>query len=347
MKRIDEIYKRLLLREDDGNQIFDTPEPLPPLPPMAPNGLPERTPPILPYDPYPPLPTYNPEKPYPYPVWKQIYPDIWQNDPNFQGWPQWDGTPPPPKTWPHILDPNGVFPPIPLTPERPPNYPTWEPWPPPPGSPWYENFKLLWQNINNIPDWVKTPQDLEQWLRKIRNDYGVHIYSQEQFNTFVNLLQLFFWAMPWTRFIKIAATAKKWSKGIETRLDAIDTEQGEAQEYMPPAPWEPDNPIYPWGEGDPRPGQVPWGWYEDDTGVWQQIFPDSMPKIPGSIDWRQSPPPARWVWLNPQGRPVLQFFPGPRNNPHFFDGEGWVPMDWHPQYPQWPGENPWYGPPTW
>lgn len=288
MKRLNETYKRLLLREDDENQLFDIPEKPLPNPNLYP-GLRDKIPPVpdqFPIDPN--RPNLIP------PSWIK---DIYTVDPNFEGWSPWDGTGNPPKNWPYITDPNGIHPPIPLPPGRPHDYPSWAVWPPPPGSPWYKPFKdaqdIIGQGLPpEWPSWIENTEDLFKWLNKRTGWFGVSIYSQQRAEqiamAILYLIQFFRPSPGFGRPIQTTTTELDASTLPDDMLKPLLTGE-ESPDFPKPINWPQDKP---W---PPVPGNIPPGWYPNEYGDWELHYPAHFPPS-GAIKWTQYPPPAHWVW---------------------------------------------------
>ena len=99
---------------------------------------------------------------------------------NFDGWDEWDGQGDPPDNWPHIVDPRGRLPRIPMPADPPSDWPNWEEWPPPPGHSYYQRFRGLANILNEeLPLWINTPEKLRDWLAGRYYSNGVHLEDME------------------------------------------------------------------------------------------------------------------------------------------------------------------------
>jgi hypothetical protein len=330
MKKLNEHYKRLL-NEDDLGWGAET-EPL--AGGQVSNLITSREDEYLPFyynpdedvqlgDQYDPN-QYGPYTPNNMP-WLQ---DIYTNDPNFDGWNHdgWttspDGTPIAPKDWPHIIDPYGVHPPIPLPPGRPPNYPPHLPWPPPPGSPYYKYIKQAQETLKDgWPSWIKNLDDLLKYFEK--RDTKTLGISREMWN------QIGFWL---SLILQVRGNAPITAPILELDPETfIDYNWDETSPNPFGVPQQP-RPVF-WPANVPWPPRniegIPHGWYQNEDGGFDQHFPAHFPQG-GSIKWSTNPPPPHWEWIPKHytdGRPV---------NPHQ------VPMWWNPS-DGWQ-IHPWYAP---
>lgn len=357
MKRIDEIYKRILNEWDIGPNVTQDP-----YAPTQPNFMtPIQQDITVPSAPTDPLVPNSP------PGWDDRFKDRetpqkpWKPNPNFQGWDQWPPNQPlAPGMWPR---PFGV--PLPRNP--PPGWPNNLQWPPLPGDPLYDiiyefyNMNPNYFNPNASPynqqGWSNLPFDVRlKLLNGMLHRIELYLHDPERRPGWFEHLG---W---WDALFFLLDFFDGWEYTILNIFNIINPEayaESEAEQFIwqfgspydinqqglenidRPQHWTPPWFLNP-GQNIPgRPGYDPTqpsygnpsGWYMDDNGNWQFIpnplyTPNAMP--PWTID-PTTYPPRYSPEFYPHWSPLDQHWiiPGPGGNGYYYwnpDNGQWTPV---------------------